>query len=87
MPCIFNAFFISIPSLQQAFDKGLCRKVDKINSDHFEHKITRETKISLKEHKTSAVMNQSALSSEVVFGRAETSSFLSWLISHVTLVT
>lgn len=68
-------FFISIPSLQQAFDKGLCRKVGKINSDHFEHKITRETKISLKEHKTSAVMNQSALTLEEVFGGAEESSF------------
>lgn len=42
-----------------------------------------ETKISLKEHKTSAVMNQSALNLEEVFGGAEASSFLSWLISHV----
>lgn len=80
-------FFISIPSLQQAFDKGLCRKVDKINSDHFEHKSTRETKISLKESKTTAVMNQSALSLEEAFGGAEASSSHSWLISHVTLVT
>lgn len=67
-----HAFFMCLSLAYLVFSKLLIKHctemLKKINSDHFAHKITTETKISLKEHKCSAAINHTVLSLKEAFG-------------------